>query len=192
MYVHTWSERQYFFIILSVKTETQMTNAYHKRCPLFGLDFGFGPFSKKEYTSEEMSEYCGYDTTFDSTVGKCVRNEVGHCDTIDLTGLTTYEDKSRMCESQACSGGFGDKCNTPIFKCDVSGDDNAQRTACDANPGCKWDPENIMSKCISSNRGVFASGSIRADCGSAKIRIHELCGDGTTYDSFGKVCSVAS
>ena len=168
-----------------------MTNVYHKQCPLFGWDFGFGPFSKKEYTSEEMNEYCGYDTTFDSTVGKCVRNEVEHCATIDLTGLTTYEEKSKMCASQACSGGLGDTCNTSIITCNVTGDDTAQKTACDANPGCNWDPGNMMSKCTTSNRGFFASESIRADCGMEKIKVHELCGDGTNYDSFGKVCSAA-
>ena len=170
-------------------TDDTTPTVYHKHCPWLSLDLGIWPFSNVEYTPDEMNKFCGYDTEFDPTVGKCVPTTVAHCDTIDLSGLTTYEEKKSACNAQACTVGLSGTCGS-MMTCMVNGDDATAEAGCKANPGCTWNPDAAL-RGSAKKRGLFADTTIRATCESDEMRVSELCGQGTTYNSILKVCERA-
>ena len=170
---------------------TDTTNTvYHKKCPWLNLDLGIWPFAKVEYTPDEMNKFCGYDTEFDPTIGKCVPTTVAHCDTVDISLLVAFDDKQNACHANACSLGLDGTCGSNMT-CVVSGDDASAETACNSNPGCTWDGDALFFKCAPEKRDFFADTNIYAMCGSDPKKVSELCGDGTTYNTILKVCERA-
>lgn len=155
-----------------------MTTTYHKKCPLFGFNLGFGPFSKKEYTDEEMQKYCGYGTHYDSEKAKCVLSD-DFCASLVLPSEQTYGERQATCAASACGLSFSnDKCNDGL-RCRASDEET-----CLKNPGCSWEEFD----CHPRKRGALSSSKIRTECGEMKKHIGILCDEGTRFNVFAGVC----
>jgi hypothetical protein len=166
---------------------------YHKKCPLFGLDLGFTvpilniSFEKKAYTSEEMNDFCGYDTEFDVTTKKCIPKRSLYCESITIESNLDDIAKNEFCKTHACNfEPSSNKCKT-VIECYTEGDDAARETACNNNPNCHWDPQEVF-KCNPKTRGIFAPTTITENCDQPKVNISDLCGPGTSYNSLSKIC----
>jgi len=164
---------------------------YHKKCPLFGLDIGFGPFKSITYTSDEMNEYCGYDAKYDSTVGKCVPTE-SFCKSVDVSSIDEYAARDTYCKERACYYVTDNTCDDYFKNCDIDETKNMQnrKGACEANPNCEFDPSSIFECDVKGGKSLFSSSRIRKKCGEGKVKIEELCGDGLTYDYIMKRCDM--
>ena len=161
---------------------------YHKQCPLFGLDLGFGPFKKVEYTTESMP-HCGYKTRYDTVSEKCVPENISHCETVtDLSSLETYDEKILACASHACGTDFNGRTCRDFGICkDVKYlPESEQETACKSNPICKWFDNNSFDKC-NIDRGppistdLNGNAKITAECGKPQKFVRDLCAPGTVY-----------
>lgn len=160
---------------------------YHKKCPLFGWDIGFGPFKSIPYTESEMNEYCGYDARYDSTVGKCVPTD-SFCKSVDVSSIDDDAERQIYCTERTCDyphRGTENNCEDNFIYCFAS-----TKETCEANPNCEFNPENVFKCSVKGGKGWFSSSMIRKNCGEPKVHTRELCGDGLTYKDFSRRCDV--
>ena len=158
---------------------------YVKKCPLWGLDLGIGPFKTVHYADAEVSSrHCGRNTTYED--GHCVpTREPRACDGVRLEQPLHRPPlhihvRRGWCHARGCSFDPSADACTDRRECQT----NLDEGGCAANnANCEWDAGRCA---LRSNRA--APTPLRAACDGTAVPPHALCGDGTKYDARRHMC----